>query len=583
MRRKTTATIVARRNLRQRLGMFLSVFAMMFGIFFLLWILYTLTVNGIGALNWAIFTETTPAPGNDGGGLMNALVGTVLMVLVTTAITTPVGIMAGMYLAEYGETSWFGRITRFTVDIMLSAPSIVIGLFIYAVYVANAGHFSGWAGSFALSLIALPVIVRTTDNFLNLVPESLREAAFALGAPRWRVATMVRLKAVKAGVLTGVLLAVARISGETAPLLFTALNNQFFSANMNAPMANLPVVIYQFAMSPYDNWRELAWGGAFIITLGVLGLNILSRVVFARKAANLGNKEKNMKCDMAMNGQGTDKDNGGMAMSLMAGIGEKQDLEEAGQEAKKSLDIRNLNFYYGDFQGLKNVNLPIHEKKVTAFIGPSGCGKSTLLRTMNRMYDLYPKQRAEGQILFNGKNILDPDVDVNTLRARIGMVFQKPTPFPMTIYENIAFGVRLYEDLSKGEMDERVEWALKKAALWNEVKDKLDKSGQSLSGGQQQRLCIARCVAVKPEVLLLDEPTSALDPISTAKVEELISELKDDYTIAIVTHNMQQGARCSDYTAYMYLGQLVEFGKTEQIFMQPEKKETQDYITGRFG
>lgn len=284
-----------------------------------------------------------------------------------------------------------------------------------------------------------------------------------------------------------------------------------------------------------------------------------------------------------MNGQGTDKDNGGMAMSLMAGIGEKQDLEKAGQEAKKNLDIRNLNFYYGDFQGLKNVNLPIHEKKVTAFIGPSGCGKSTLLRTMNRMYDLYPKQRAEGQILFNGKNILDPDVDVNTLRARIGMVFQKPTPFPMTIYENIAFGVRLYEDLSKGEMDERVEWALKKAALWNEVKDKLDKSGQSLSGGQQQRLCIARCVAVKPEVLLLDEPTSALDPISTAKVEELISELKDDYTIAIVTHNMQQGARCSDYTAYMYLGQLVEFGKTEQIFMQPEKKETQDYITGRFG
>lgn len=290
-----------------------------------------------------------------------------------------------------------------------------------------------------------------------------------------------------------------------------------------------------------------------------------------------------MKCDMAMNGQGTDNDNGQMAMSLMKGIGEKQDLKEAGQEGKKSLDIRNLNFYYGDFQGLKNVNLPIHEKKVTAFIGPSGCGKSTLLRTMNRMYDLYPKQRAEGQILFNGKNILDPDVDVNTLRARIGMVFQKPTPFPMTIYENIAFGVRLYENLSKGEMDERVEWALKKAALWNEVKDKLDKSGQSLSGGQQQRLCIARCVAVKPEVLLLDEPTSALDPISTAKVEELISELKGDYTIAIVTHNMQQGARCSDYTAYMYLGQLVEFGRTEQIFMQPEKKETQDYITGRFG
>lgn len=253
------------------------------------------------------------------------------------------------------------------------------------------------------------------------------------------------------------------------------------------------------------------------------------------------------------------------------------------EEVKKSIEIRNLNFYYGDFQGLKNVDLTIHEKKVTAFIGPSGCGKSTLLRTMNRMYDLYPKQRAEGEILFRGKNILDAEVDVNMLRARVGMVFQKPTPFPMTIYENIAFGVRLYEDLSRVEMDERVEWALNKAALWGEVKDKLHKSGQSLSGGQQQRLCIARCVAVRPEVLLLDEPTSALDPISTAKVEELIAELKDEYTIAIVTHNMQQGARCSDYTAYMYLGELVEFGETNRIFMRPEKKETQDYITGRFG
>ncbi len=272
-----------------------------------------------------------------------------------------------------------------------------------------------------------------------------------------------------------------------------------------------------------------------------------------------------------------------MAMVMMARPQANDASETKTEDVKKSIEIKGLNFYYGDFQGLKNVDLTIHEKKVTAFIGPSGCGKSTLLRTMNRMYDLYPKQRAEGQILFKGKNILDSDVDVNMLRARVGMVFQKPTPFPMTIYENIAFGVRLYEDLSRVEMDERVEWALNKAALWGEVKDKLHKSGQSLSGGQQQRLCIARCVAVKPEVLLLDEPTSALDPISTAKVEELIAELKDEYTIAIVTHNMQQGARCSDYTAYMYLGELVEFGETNKIFMRPEKKETQDYITGRFG
>jgi len=248
-----------------------------------------------------------------------------------------------------------------------------------------------------------------------------------------------------------------------------------------------------------------------------------------------------------------------------------------------ALEVRNLNFFYGKFQGLKDVNLNIAERKVTAFIGPSGCGKSTLLRTLNRMYSLYPGQRAEGEILFYGQDILDKKQDLNLLRARIGMVFQKPTPFPMSIYDNIAFGVRLYENLSRDDMDDRVEWALTKAALWGEVKDKLGQNGLSLSGGQQQRLCIARSVAVKPSVLLLDEPTSALDPISTGKVEELVHELKKDYTIAIVTHNMQQAARCSDFTAYMYLGELVEFGDTKQIFMKPTKTATEDYITGRFG
>jgi phosphate transport system ATP-binding protein len=248
-----------------------------------------------------------------------------------------------------------------------------------------------------------------------------------------------------------------------------------------------------------------------------------------------------------------------------------------------AIEVRNLNFFYGNFQGLKDVSMDIAERKVTAFIGPSGCGKSTLLRTLNRMYSLYPGQRAEGQIRFYGNNILDDKHDLNLLRARIGMVFQKPTPFPMTIYDNIAFGVRLYESMSKSEMDDRVEWALTKAALWNEVKDKLGQNGLSLSGGQQQRLCIARSVAVKPSVVLLDEPTSALDPLSTAKVEELIHELKTDYTIAIVTPNMQQAARVSDFTAYMYLGELVEFDITDNIFLRPSKKETEDYITGRFG
>ena len=247
------------------------------------------------------------------------------------------------------------------------------------------------------------------------------------------------------------------------------------------------------------------------------------------------------------------------------------------------LQIRKLDFFYGDFQGLKNVNLDIARNRVTAFIGPSGCGKSTLLRTFNRMYDLYPGQKAVGEIRFQGKNLLDKKQDVNLVRAKIGMVFQKPTPFPMTIYENIAFGVRLYEKLAKSEMDDRVEWALRKAAIWEETKDKLQQSGLSLSGGQQQRLCIARTIAVKPDIVLLDEPTSALDPISTAKVEELIDELKNDYTIAIVTHNMQQAARISDYTAFMYLGELIEFGMTDELFVKPKIKQTEDYITGRFG
>ncbi|WP_373777461.1 phosphate ABC transporter ATP-binding protein PstB [Glaesserella sp.] len=250
---------------------------------------------------------------------------------------------------------------------------------------------------------------------------------------------------------------------------------------------------------------------------------------------------------------------------------------------KSKISVQQLNFYYGQFHALKNINVEIAEKQVTAFIGPSGCGKSTLLRTFNRMYDLYSGMRAEGEILLDNKNILNRDVDLNLLRAKIGMVFQKPTPFPMSIYDNVTFGVKLYEKLSRSELDDRVEWALQKAALWNEVKDILKQSGNSLSGGQQQRLCIARAIASHPEVLLLDEPTSALDPISTAYIEELITELKKDYTIAIVTHNMQQAARVSDYTAYMYLGELIEIGSTKQIFNKPKSKATEDYITGKFG
>jgi len=257
--------------------------------------------------------------------------------------------------------------------------------------------------------------------------------------------------------------------------------------------------------------------------------------------------------------------------------------EPVPETLREKVSVRNLNFFYGEYRALKDISLPLYERKVTAFIGPSGCGKSTLLRILNRMYDLYPGQRAEGEVLLDGENIINSKTDLNLLRAKIGMVFQKPTPFPMSIYDNIAFGIRLYEKVPRSEMNDRVEDALKRTALWDEVKDKLHASGLGLSGGQQQRLCIARSIAVRPQVLLLDEPTSALDPISTAKIEELIYQLKVDYTIAIVTHNMQQAARAADFSAFMYLGELVEFGPTDQVFTHPREQRTEDYITGRFG
>ena len=271
----------------------------------------------------------------------------------------------------------------------------------------------------------------------------------------------------------------------------------------------------------------------------------------------------------------------GSTASVSLPAGTRAAAQPGSQEEK--IAVRNLNFYYGNHKALKDINVSLYTRMVTAFIGPSGCGKSTLLRILNRIYDLYPNQRAQGEVLLDGENILANGQDLNLLRARIGMVFQKPTPFPMSIFENIAFGVRLFENLPRPELEARVESALRRAAIWDEVKDKLAANGLSLSGGQQQRLCIARTVAVKPEVILLDEPCSALDPISTAKIEELIDELKDDYTIAIVTHNMQQAARVSDFTAFMYLGELVEFDTTSRMFTSPNDRRTQDYITGRFG
>ena len=526
------------------------------GLGWLVLILGSLLWNGFSGLSLAVFTEMTPPPGS-AGGLLNPIFGSLILTVIAVAIGTPIGILAGTYMAEYGRYDRLTSVVRFINDILLSAPSIVVGLFIYEVMVAPMGHFSGYAGGVALAVLVIPVVVRTTEDMLTLVPNALREAATSIGLPRSLSITRICYRAARAGMVTGVLLAVARISGETAPLLFTSLNNQFWSTNLNAPVSSLPVVIFQFALSPYKDWQSLAWTGALIITLAVLALSITARALVA-----IGKTVMN---------------DASVAVPSVTHAA----IDRAGLADK--ITIRDLNFFYGDSRALKSISLSLYQNKVTAFIGPSGCGKSTLLRVLNRMYDLYPHQRATGEVMFDGGNILSPKQDLNLLRARIGMVFQKPTPFPMTIYENIAFGIRLYERLPKSELDGRVETSLRRAALWEEVKDKLGTNGLSLSGGQQQRLCIARTVAVRPEVILFDEPCSALDPISTAKIEELIDELTDDYTIVIVTHNMQQAARVSDFTAFMYLGELIEFDSTSKMFTAPQDQRTQDYITGRFG
>src|ERR1700704_1218534 len=519
--------IYARRRRFDIIVKFLCLGAAIFGVTWLALILFTLFYNGVAGLNLQVFTQNTPPPGSTEGGLLNAIAGSVIMTVIGVGIGAPLGLFAGTYLAEYGRNDRLTSVIRFINDILLSAPSIIIGLFIYGAIVVPMGGFSAFAGCLALAVIVIPVVVRTTEDMLLLVPNPLREAASALGMPRSLVIKRIAYRAARAGLITGVLLATARVAGETAPLLFTALSNQFFSLDLTPDRA-----------CP-EHRRAHSW----------------------------------RREDIEMND-----------LSVSVSVPNAPHSPLAGQtDARAKITVRDLNFYYAEHHALKNINLTLGANRVTAFIGPSGCGKSTLLRVFNRMYDLYPGQRATGQVMLDSTDVLDPGLDLNLLRARVGMVFQKPTPFPMTIYENIAFGVRLYEKLSKSEMDGRVEKALRGAALWNEVKDKLNASGLSLSGGQQQRLCIARTVAVRPEVILFDEPCSALDPISTARIEELIQELAEEYTIAIVTHNMQQAARVSDKTAFMYLGELIEFDETNKIFTSPTDRRTQDYITGRFG
>ncbi len=380
----------AKRRMKNRIALALSMATMAFGLFWLIWILMATITRGFDGMSLALFTEMTPPPNTAGGGLANALAGSGLLILWATVFGTPLGILAGIYLAEYGRKSVLAEIIRFINDILLSAPSIVVGLFVYTIVVAQMQHFSGWAGVIALALLQVPIVIRTTENMLKLVPDSLREAAYALGTPKWKMISAITLKASVSGIMTGILLAIARIAGRQEE----------------------------------------------------------TRLIFCGAATAALNEEE-------------------IEMSMV-------------NTAPGKISVRNLNFYYGKFHALKNINLDITKNQVTAFIGPSGCGKSTLLRTFNKMFELYPEQRAEGEILLDGDNILTNTQDIALLRAKVGMVFQKPTPFPMSIYDNIAFGVRLFEKLSRADMDERVQWALTKAALWNETKDKLHQSGYSL-------------------------------------------------------------------------------------------------------
>ncbi len=539
-------SIYARRRVADSIATKLCLAAAVFGLAWLVAILAVLIYEGVKGLSPAVFTQMTPAPGSS-GGLLNAIFGSLLMTVLGVVVGAPLGLLAGTWLAEYGNNSKLATVIRFINDILLSAPSIVIGLFVYEVIVARQKHFSAWSGAAALAILVIPVVLRTTEDMLRLVPGSLREAATALGLPRSYVVRRVSYRAAKAGLVTGVLLAVARVLGRDGP-----------------------AALHRAQQSIFQRRRQRADGEPAGRHLPVCALAIQGLAAAGVDGRASHHRRRAVPVDRRARARRAEYKGMNVASIVNA-------------ELPTKLSVQDLDFFYGDHHALKNISMPLRTNRVTAFIGPSGCGKSTLLRVLNRMYDLYPHQRAEGEVLLDGENILDPRVDVNLLRSRVGMVFQKPTPFPMTIYENIAFGVRLYEKLSRSELDGRVELALRGAALWNEVKDKLQSSGLGLSGGQQQRLCIARSVAVQPDVILFDEPCSALDPISTAKIEELMDELATQYTIAIVTHNMQQAVRVSDYTAFMYLGELIEFAETDAVFTTPKEKRTQDYITGRFG
>ncbi len=505
----------------------------------LLFLLGYVLYKGIPNISWE-FLSTKPSHLTERIGILPDILNTVYIVLATLVIVLPLGVGAAIYLTEYAQNKRVVAAIEYAAETLSGIPSIIYGLVGMLLFSNNFGTCL-LAGALTLVIMNLPTVMRTTQESLKTVPQSYREGAFGLGAGKWRVIRTVVLPGCIDGVVTGCILSVGRILGESAALLFTAgfahaLNGLF--TGLVSPGATLTVALYVYAK------EEGEFGAAFaiaailmLLTLVIKPLRTLTGKFFARRR------------------------------NRMSTI----------------ITAEDLHLWYGDTHALKGIDMAIPEKNITALIGPSGCGKSTFLKTLNRMNDLIPSVRITGQVLYNGRSIFDKDVDVCALRRDIGMVFQKPNPFPMSIYDNIAYGPRTHGAASKKELDEIVEQALRDAAIWDEVKDRLKKSALGLSGGQQQRLCIARALAVRPQVLLMDEPTSALDPISTSRIEELALQLKERYTIVMVTHNMQQAVRISDHTAFFLLGELIEFGETEKLFSQPQEKRTEDYITGRFG
>ena len=540
-------------------------------------------VRGIDTISWAFLTDDIPILSrSEGPGMGPAVVGTLLITGAATVMAVPLGVLGGIYLNEYSARSAFGRSISFLAEVMTGVPSIVMGLFVYSIWVLRFG-VSGFAGALALACLMLPVVIRTTEETLKLVAADLRESAYALGGRKAGTILRVVLPAAAPGIVSGALLAVARAAGETAPLLFTILTvNETNTDLFHGPNTTLSVQIFRNAQQVFH--RSAGAG------LGRRAHPDRHRVRVHPPFPRPGGRVRKEAPRMSLvDDRSQPMDDLDVTPTNVAPVTEGvEELPEGDREVV--FEIRDGSVRYGANLAVADVNFDVGAREITAIIGPSGCGKSTFLRCLNRMNDFIPGAKVGGRITYHGEDLYDSKVDAAEVRRRIGMVFQKPNPFPKSIFDNVAYGPRI--NRFKGDMSDLVEQALTRAALWDEVKDKLKKSAYALSGGQQQRLCIARTLAVQPDVVLMDEPCSALDPIATSRIEDLMVQLKRDFTIVIVTHNMQQAARVSDMTAFFTtdvaedssrVGRLVEFDRTHTIFTSPSDQRTEGYITGRFG